>query len=474
MRRELACKAVTIDVAAQRACCAAPLCYAHGVIWNVWKLPMSSFGYRFRPLTNFLRLILLLSAALSSSSTTCALTCPQNAAKLTGRYRARSNVGLLEHARQLVQRGDVQAALSLLETADLHGSDAADIHALKGVCLALLSRPIESATEFDAAIALRPNDARTYLSAGLAFASFDNLSRALDHLATALKLAPNLPGARYNYALVLARAGRFADSEQQVQMELDSPHARTEPPLDLWRLRARDAYYQKKWLDALQAYQKTVEIEPGWPEAYGAMGEALFSLNRSEESLPMLEKSEALDPENATTHGLLGKVYQGEGKARQAIAEFEWAQRLEPNDQDVVFRLHRLYSQSGDTANASRTLKLLKELIASGYNESISEAKASPLNNAGVELEKQGDLSGALNDFDKAAKEDATNLIFQRNAALVLCRQGRMEEAIRRLLDILALDPDDAQTLQILAVAKEYEVKRSGSIPKLPSLEVAH
>jgi tetratricopeptide (TPR) repeat protein len=113
----------------------------------------------------------------------------------------------------------------------------------------------------------------------------------------------------------------------------------------------------------------------------------------------------------------------------------------------------------------------LKELTANRYNESLSETRASALNNAGLELEKQGDLTGALKDFDEAAGEDATNLIFKRNAALILCRLGKTEEAIRRLRDILDLDPDDAQTLQILSVAKEFELKRPGNVPNLPSLE---
>jgi len=201
------------------------------------------------------------------------------------------------------------------------------------------------------------------------------------------------------------------------------------------------------------------------------MGEALFSLNRSEESLPMLEKSEALDPDNATTHALLGKIYQDAGKQQMAIAELESAQRLRPDDQDVIYRLHRIYIRNGDTANASRTQKQLKDLIASKYNESLTETKAVPLNNAGLELEKQGDLAGALKQFDQAASEDATNLIFKRNAALILCKLGRMDEAVRRLRDILDLDPDDPQTLQILSVAKEYELKRPGNMPNLPSLE---
>ncbi len=434
---------------------------------------MSSPGFRLARFTNVFRAACVMAVAFTAPVLPCPASGQQHAGKSASGEKFSANAALLDHARRLIQNGDPQAAIAVLDTADLHGSSVADLRALKGVCEALLGRPVESAKEFDAAIALRPKFAPTYLSAGLAFASFDNLDRALDRLAEALKLDPNLPGARYNYALVLARAGRFAESEQQVEVELGNPHRKSESALDLWRLKARDSYSQKQWPEALDAYRKTLELDPGWPEAYGALGEALFSLNRSSESLPMLEKSEALDPGNATTHALLGKLYQDAGEDQRAIAEFEWAQRLRPNDQDVIFRLHRLYSHDGDTEDASRTLKLLKDLIASEYNESLSETKASPLNNAGLELEKQGDLAGALNDFDQAAREDATNLIFKRNAALTLCKLGRMEEAIRRLRDILNLDPDDAQTLQILAVAKEYETKRTGNVPALPSLESA-
>jgi len=414
---------------------------------------------------------LMLLAATASQGVAVQVSAQQHPVRAAGGDVISADAALLDRAKKLVQDSDPQGAISILETAAPNAFNAGDIHALKGICLALLARPVESAAEFDAAIALRPGYAPTYLSAGLAFASFDNLDRALDRLASALKLDPNLPGARYNYALVLARAGRFAESEQQAQIELDNPHRKTESSLDLWRLKARDAYDQKKWPETLRAYQKSLELDQGWPEAYGAMGEALFSLNRSEESLPMLEKSEALDPDNGTTHALLGKLYQDAGKPQMAIAEFEWAQRLRPNDQDAIYRLYRLYSHSGDTANADRTQKLLKDLIAARNNESLNDAKAAPLNSAGLELEKQGDLTGALTKFDQAAAEDATNLIFNRNAALILCKRGKTQEAIRRLRDILDLDPDDAQTLQILSVAKEYELERPGNVPNLPPLE---
>jgi tetratricopeptide (TPR) repeat protein len=385
-----------------------------------------------------------------------------------------STLALLDQAKKFVQDGDPQSALAVLQQADVHGPSASDVHAMKGICLALLEKPIESAAEFDQAIALRPNYAPNYFSAGLASASFDNLDRALDKLSTALKLDPTLPGLRYNYALVLARAGKYEASEKEADLELENKGRRTETPLDLWRLKAHDAYYQKKWQDTVDAYQKTLQFAPDSAEAYGAIGEALFSLNRSAESTTALERAVALNPEDGGAHALLGKLYQEAGNQDKAITEFEAANRLRPNDREVIYRLYRIYSLKGDTANAARLQKQLEDLLASNRAESDSEAKALVLNNAGILLEQKGDLAGALSNYDQAAKVDVTNVVFQRNAALLLCKLGRADEAIPRLRDILSIDPNDPETLQILAVAKELAGGDQARKQTLPAPQATH
>jgi tetratricopeptide (TPR) repeat protein len=388
--------------------------------------------------------------------------------------QTRSASAVLGEAKKLLQGGDPQGALSLLQQSDLRGATSSDIHAMKGICFAMLARPIESASEFDQAIALRPSYAPTYMSAGLAFASFDNLDRALERLSTALRLDPNLPGLRYNYALVLARAGKYAESEKETDIELSSKGQRAESSLELWRLKARDAYYQKKWQDTIDAYGKVLELQPDWAEAYGAIGEGLFSLNRSQESLAALERAVTLDPENGYAHELLGKLYQDAGRQDEAIAEFEAAHRLRPGDREAIYRLYRIYNSKGDTKNGARLQKELEDLLASNRAESDSEAKATVLNNTGVELEKKGDLAGALEHYDQAAKTDVTNVVFARNAALLLCKMGRAQEAIRRLRDILSLDSDDAETLQILAVANELASGDLAQKKTLPEAQASH
>src|ERR1700690_12711 len=435
--------------------------------------PMSLFDSHYRPIRPTSRLSV--AACLAILEMTGQLFCPLIGVAQTSprAQHAPSTSALLDQAKKLVQGGDPQGALSLLQRADLHAPAASEIHALKGVCLALLAKPIESAEEFDQAIALRPNYAPTYLSSGLAFANFHDLDRASARLSTALRLDPHLPGARFNYALVLARAGKYAESEAQVDIAFADKQAK-ESALDLWRLKARDVYYQKKWQDTIDAYGKVLEFQPDWPEAHFAIGEGFYYLNLPQKSMPELEKAVALDPEKSAAHELLGKLYQDAGRPQDAIAQLEEAHRLQPGDREAIYRLYRIYLHNGDTINSSRLQKELQNSVARDKTESNAGPKAAVLNNTGIELEKKGDLAGALDHYDQAAKTDVTNVVFQRNAALLLCKMGRLQEAIRRLRDILSLDSDDAQTLQILAVANELVAGDPAKKRTLPAAEASH
>jgi len=434
---------------------------------------MSLFDSHYRQIgpTNRLRVAALLAIVGITGQLSCSLI--GVAQTSPGAQHAPSTSALLDQAKRLVHGGDPQGALSLLKQADLNAPGASEIHALKGVCLALLAKPIESAQEFDQAIALRPNYAPTYLSSGLAFANFHDLDRASARLSTALRLDPHLPGARFNYALVLARAGKYAESEEQVDIAF-ADKLKKESALDLWRLKARDVYYQKKWQDTIDAYGKVLEFQPDWPEAYFAIGEAFYYLNLPQKSMPELEKAVALDPEKFTAHQLLGKLYQDAGRQQEAISQLEEAHRLQPNEREAIYRLYRIYLHNGDTINSSRLQKEHQNSLARDKAQPDSVPKAAMLNNTGIELEKQGDFAGALDHYDQAAKTDVTNVVFQRNAALLLCKMGRPREAIRRLRDILSLDPDDPETLQILAVANELAAGDLAKETTLPSAQASH
>lgn len=374
----------------------------------------------------------------------------------------------LAKARRLIQAGNPQEALVGLREIKLGTSSDSDVHLLRGICLAMMAQPIEAGTELDEAIALRPNYAPAYMSAGLSFASLNNLEMALDRLSTAVRLDPNLPNLRFNYALVLARAGNYVESEKQLELELRSKTRKGPVSLDFWSLKARDAYFQKKWQDTLDSYNKVRELEPDSAEAYSAIGESLYFLNQPEKSVAALQQSLLLEPTNETARVLLGKIYQNQGHDKEAIAEFESAMKLVPDNREVIFRLSKLYNKTGDLAAAASLQMKLKNSFAESSVQSINELKAAELNNTGIELEKNGNRQEALDHYNQAAKTDVTNLVFARNAALLLCKMGRTQEAIERSKEILALDPDDAKAAQILTVANEVAAGKLSEVSSLP------
>ncbi|RSL18998.1 Flp pilus assembly protein TadD [Edaphobacter aggregans] len=443
----------------------------HNVLMSRRTALARSFHSSRRWLRQIGRPQLLIGLALVS---TMEMTCIPVGSAQQPAARQTHDAELIDQVQQLIRSGRTQDALSLLQQANLHGSHASEVHTLKGICFAVSARPIESVDEFDQAIALRPNFAPTYFSSGLAAASFNNLDRALSQLATALRIDPDLPGIRYNYALVLARAGKYAESETQVDLELAGNSPKTEAPVDLWKLKARDAYYRKRWQDAIGAYNKVLVVQPNWAEAYACIGEALYALNSTQESEIALRKALAIDPSDGGAHRTLGKLYQDDGKDDEAIAQFEADIQTRPEDQEAVYRLLRLYKKRGDTANVSRTQKQIQDLFVSRAAASVDEAKATELNNSGIVLEQKGDLAGALENYDQASKIDVTNIIFQRNAALLLCKMGRMQEAIRRLRDILLIDAEDAETLQILSVANELASGDRAKWKDLPTPQSMH
>ena len=144
--------------------------------------------------------------------------------------------------------------------------------------------------------------------------------------------------------------------------------------------------------------------------------------------------------------------------------------------QPEIWKQVATHIQMRQPKDYDKAVSLLADLhdLAVRRSQSDGGAKAAILNNTGIELEKKGDLTGALDHYDQAAKTDVTNVVFQRNAALLLCKMGRPQEAIRRLRDILSLDSDDAQTLQILAVANELAAGDLAKETTLPAAQASH
>jgi tetratricopeptide (TPR) repeat protein len=99
---------------------------------------------------------------------------------------------------------------------------------------------------------------------------------------------------------------------------------------------------------AIQAYQKAVELSPDYAEAFVGLGDARQAKGQYDEAIGEYRKALQLEPENARVHFGLGKIYYNEKQLyHEAVAEYERAIQLDPKLVEAHLSLAELYQEKG-------------------------------------------------------------------------------------------------------------------------------
>jgi type IV pilus biogenesis/stability protein PilW len=143
-----------------------------------------------------------------------------------------------------------------------------------------------------------------------------------------------------------------------------------------------DFYHQRDYAKAIQAYQKVIEIDPGYAEAYNNLGiiyqEAgdldralssyqkaievnpksekalnnlgvlLYLKGRYEESIQAFQKALTLNANNIESHINLGILFKKQGQMNQAIESYHRALSINPLHGEAHYNMGLLYEQLGE------------------------------------------------------------------------------------------------------------------------------
>ena len=148
--------------------------------------------------------------------------------------------------------------------------------------------------------------------------------------------------------------------------------------------------------------QQAVELRPDFAEAWSDLGDARKNLADFDGALSAFRRAVALSPDDPVAQYRLGSQLLDAGTPHEAVEHLDAAVRLDPKNQSALNALQRALRQDGQTERAEAVKKQLAELLRERDDADQRQVAALETNNRGAELEKAGDLRGALEKYRAA------------------------------------------------------------------------
>ena len=86
----------------------------------------------------------------------------------------------------------------------------------------------------------------------------------------------------------------------------------------------------KRPKDAIAAYQRADDMEPGDLHTMDALAQALLSNNQLDEALKQYQELAEADPENTDALVHIGEIQRRQGKYEEALATIRKARKIDP------------------------------------------------------------------------------------------------------------------------------------------------
>ena len=149
---------------------------------------------------------------------------------------------------------------------------------------------------------------------------------------------------------------------------------------------------------AISDYNRAVEINPNYSEAYNNRGIAYGKLGDQRQAIPDFDRAIAIDPKSAEVYNNRGVTYDKLGDHRRAIADYDRAVEINPEYPEAYNNRGGAYGALGDQRRA-----------IADYDRAIglSPKQAEIYYNRGIAYGKLGHDSKEIEDMKTAARFDS-------------------------------------------------------------------
>ena len=194
--------------------------------------------------------------------------------------------------------------------------------------------------------------------------------------------------------------------------------------------------------EAIDQFQRAVDIAPGYPEIETNLILALIKKGRTDEAITHSQVLLKGYPNDAQAHHNLGNALRKKGDSRGAIAAYEKALSIQGRYPSAHYGLGIALDQNGQIDQA-----------LAHYLEAVKEQPNYPeaYYSLGNDLLRKGRVEDAIAAYEQALKSRLRYPEVENNIGLALAQKGRPSEAIAHWQNALALQPDSVDPLNNLA-----------------------
>jgi tetratricopeptide (TPR) repeat protein len=269
----------------------------------------------------------------------------------------------------------------------------------------------QAITEFEKIVSLQPRSVEDRMVLGQLYTVKHDQTKAEEQFKIARSIEPDSEDVVLNLARLYAESGDI----QHAITVLESVPVTDRTPKIEFTLGA--AYAQsKKPKDAIAAYQRAEDMEPGDPRTIDALAEALFNNDQYDEALKQYQQLAAADPENTEALIHISEIQRHQGKYEDALATIQKALKMDTTSLEAGYNEGLLYDVLGRFSDAEQA-----------YLSMLDESSVSPAK------------GGASTDEEKNNRS-----IFLERLAGVYLEENKTDQALNTYQKMIDLGGDSA------------------------------
>ncbi|MGA3045015.1 MAG: tetratricopeptide repeat protein [Terracidiphilus sp.] len=253
----------------------------------------------------------------------------------------------------------------------------------------------QAIAEYEKIVSLQPKSVEDRMVLGQLYTVKHDAKKAEEQFQTAQAIEPESEEVVLNLARLYAESGDIQHAAKVIQ---DVPVTDRTPKMEFALGAAYDQLKQTK--DAIAAYQRAQDMDPGDAQTLDALGQALLADNQLDEALKQFKALADADPENVEPLVHIGEIQRRQGKYEEALITIRKARKLDPTSLEAGYNEGLLLDVLGRYDESAQTYEKMLELPTTYHANGAytNEEKSS----RGFFLERLAQVYAEQNKVDQA------------------------------------------------------------------------